>query len=329
MKVLQPSFEILEPLPRLTHIERCGRTCYKSEDRITHDSSGKFVQMLLQNGHTTVLEHSSYIFDVGGFFYKEIRKYIEVVESKGVLVMLRCTHDRRFIVSGNVRAWIDFLDACAELTGHLPSLFRIDEVVTNTEKLTLFGKFYDLYGFNGFGTLDEITKWDLDTVNEKMVHWDESVRFIGDRGFTHEVVRHRISSPSQESTRYCNYGAGKFGNEISVIDICNHIQDLKVSTEDKMNLIGIWYAAMEFAEQQYMAMIELGAPAQIARSVLPQSTKAEIVITANLREWVWIFTKRCAPAAHPQMRELMLPLLTMFQTRLPEVFLHLTTSGII
>jgi len=328
MKVLKSSFEILAPLPRLTHIERCGRTCYKSEDRITHDSSGKFVQMLLQNGHTTVLEHSSYIFDVGGTFYKEILHFIERLEEKGYLIMLRYTRDRRFIISGNVRAWIDFFDACLAEFGFLPPFAKIEPVAKDTEKQTLFGKFYE-YNFNGFSCLDEITKWDLDTVNEKMVHWDESVRFIGDRGFTHEVVRHRISSPSQESTRYCNYGAGKFGNEISVIDICNHIQDLKVSTEDKMNLIGIWYAAMEFAEQQYMAMIELGAPAQIARSVLPQSTKAEIVITANLREWVWIFTKRCAPAAHPQMRELMLPLLTMFQTRLPEVFLHLTTSGII
>ena len=143
-------------------------------------------------------------------------------------------------------------------------------------------------------------------------HVSASVRIVCDRGVTHELVRHRLASFSQESTRYCNYAKGRFGGEITVIRPFFWNED---SAKYE-----VWKRAMEFAENSYMALIEAGASAQEARSVLPNSLKTEIVITANMREWRHIFELRTAPAAHPQMREIMLPLLAEFQRRVPVIF---------
>jgi thymidylate synthase (FAD) len=195
----------------LKHIEKCGRTCYKSEDLITEDSAKKMVAMLINRGHESVLEH---------------------------------------------------------------------------------------FGF--------------------------SVRFINDRGVSHEEVRHRIASFSQESTRYCNYSNDKFDNGITYINLTNGIMmdtKMKNMTSDEINaVVEEWTDACEDAERHYLKMLELGATPQIARSVLNNSTKTEIVITANLREWRTILKQRTAKAAHPQMRCLMIPLLIKLQELIPIVF---------
>jgi thymidylate synthase (FAD) len=143
-------------------------------------------------------------------------------------------------------------------------------------------------------------------------HCSVTIRFICDRGVTHEIVRHRLAAYSQESTRYCNYGKEQFGREITVIrppfwEECDH-------------RFGFWKAACETAEQQYLALLDYGASPQEARSVLPNSLKTEIVMTANLREWRHVLKLRCSPAAHPQMRQLMLPVLAEFKRDLPELF---------
>ena len=151
-----------------------------------------------------------------------------------------------------------------------------------------------------------------------------SVRFICDRGISHELVRHRIASFAQESTRYVNYSLDKFGNEINVIDIRNGIiLDNKMKNMDARTIeliINEWLLAMEDAEKHYMKMIELGATPQIARSVLPNSTKTEITITANYREWRNFFKLRVPNTAHPSMREVTIPLLKELQHRLPIIF---------
>lgn len=151
-----------------------------------------------------------------------------------------------------------------------------------------------------------------------------TVRFICDRGITHEIVRHRVASFAQESTRYCNYSNDKFGNEINVIDIAEGIQlDTKMknfSPEIITTIMQEWMNAMDDAQTHYMKLIELGATAQIARSVLPTSVKTEIVVTMNLREWRHFFKLRAHTSAHPQMRELALPLLADFQKQIPCVF---------
>lgn len=218
MKVIKPTYEILTPISdggikELQHIEKIGRVCYKSEDKITEDgeSAKKFVKMLVDKGHEAMIEHSSL-----------------------------------------------------------------------------------------------------------------SVKFIVDRGVSHELVRHRIASFAQESTRYCNYSKDKFDNEINVIDITDGITldtKMKTMTTSKIcTIITEWFRAMEDAEKHYIKMIELGATPQIARSVLPNSTKTEITITANYREWRNFFKLRTPQAAHPQMREVTVPLLKELKTLIPIIF---------
>ena len=161
--------------------------------------------------------------------------------------------------------------------------------------------------------------------HEAMIeHSSLSVKFVVDRGISHELVRHRIASFAQESTRYVNYSLDKFGNEINVIDIRNGIIfDNKMKNMDSRTIeliINEWLLAMEDAEKHYMKMIELGATPQIARSVLPNSTKTEITITANYREWRNFFKLRVPNTAHPQMREVTIPLLNELKSMLPIIF---------
>lgn len=214
MKIIAPTFEILTPINGeeiLKTIEAVGRTCYKSEDKITSDSCAKFVRGIISRGHEAVIEH-----------------------------------------------------------------------------------------------------------------YNITVRLTNDRGVSHEEVRHRIASYAQESTRYCNYSKDKFGNEITYIDLAGGMQlDPKVSSLPAEQFAAIydeWLNACMDAENHYNKMIELGATPQIARSVLNNSTKTEICITMNLREWRHFFKLRCSPAAHPQMREIAVKLLKAFVMMIPVVF---------
>jgi thymidylate synthase (FAD) len=150
-------------------------------------------------------------------------------------------------------------------------------------------------------------------------HGSISVHFICDRGVTHELVRHRIASFSQESTRYCNYSKGKFGHEITVIDPSAGL-GWDLSTQEGRYKFDIWCLACEDCEASYLAMLEAGCKPQEARSVLPNSLKTEIVVTANPREWLHIFKLRTAPTAHPQMVEVMRPLQEQFAARWPYIF---------
>ena len=147
-------------------------------------------------------------------------------------------------------------------------------------------------------------------------HYSITVRIICDRGVTHEIVRHRLASYSQESTRYCNYAKDKFSNEVTFIEPC--FWDVK--TEDGRQKYETWKSAMEFAEKKYFELIESGATPQEARSVLPNSLKTELVMTMNLREWRVFFKLRTASASHPQMREIAIPLLEEFKELVPVVF---------
>lgn len=214
MKIISPGFEILTPIDGneiLKHIESVGRTCYKSESRITDGSCTAFVQNIIKRGHEAVIEH-----------------------------------------------------------------FNI------------------------------------------------TVRLTNDRGVSHEEVRHRIASYAQESTRYCNYTKDQFGNEVTYIDLRGGMElDPKVVSLNASQFEAIyheWLEACMDAEAHYNKMMELGASPQIARSVLNNSTKTEICVTMNLREWRHFFKLRTASAAHPQMREIAIPLLQEFQKIIPVIF---------
>lgn len=148
-------------------------------------------------------------------------------------------------------------------------------------------------------------------------HCSFTVKFICDRGVSHEIVRHRMASYCQESTRYCNYGKGKFGEEITVIEPCFfHDQHSDQDWENYQK----WEAAMADAEAWYMELLQNGATPQEARSVLPNSLKTEVVMTANIREWRHFLKLRCSPAAHPQMREVALILLDKVHWLIPVCF---------
>lgn len=147
-------------------------------------------------------------------------------------------------------------------------------------------------------------------------HVAVTVRIICDRGISHEIVRHRLASYTQESTRYCNYSEGKFGGEITVIKPA--FWDL--SKKEDSRKYGIWKRVIENIEKSYLDLIDSGASPQEARSILPNSLKTEIVVTMNLREWRHFFKLRTTEAAHPQMREISIPLLKDFKKLIPVVF---------
>lgn len=143
-------------------------------------------------------------------------------------------------------------------------------------------------------------------------HEKITVRFVCDRGVTHEIVRHRIASYSQESTRYCNYSKDKFGGEITFIRPCFWAED-----DEKF---AVWKETMQSIEDSYVKLISLGAKPEEARSILPNSVKTEIMVTMNLREWRHFFKLRTAERAHPQIREVAIPLLNELKGLVPVIF---------
>jgi thymidylate synthase (FAD) len=145
------------------------------------------------------------------------------------------------------------------------------------------------------------------------------VRFITDRGVTHELVRHRLCSFGQESTRWCDYG----GKGIRVIPPSGLLADLEAGLEKGQKGYAVWLRAMEQDQINYDELRDIGYPPEIARSVLPTCLKTEIVVQANPREWRHIFTMRTPFTAHPDMRLLMRPLLHDFSERVPVVFADL------
>ena len=149
-------------------------------------------------------------------------------------------------------------------------------------------------------------------------HASVTVKFVCDRGVTHEIVRHRIGAYSQESTRYCNYSGDKFGNEITVIK--------PLFWDEESYDYKAWYHACHFAENAYFELLRSGASPQEARSVLPNSLKTEIVVTYNIREWRHFFKLRCSKAAHPQMREVATMALKEFYKYMPTLFEDIYTE---
>ncbi|NLA24618.1 MAG: FAD-dependent thymidylate synthase [Bacteroidales bacterium] len=207
-----------------------------------------------------------------------------------------------------------------------PQIEIIDEL--DSEELL---KKIELCGRVCYKSEDQITKESAIKFVKKLIdrghesvleHFSFSVRFIVDRGVSHELVRHRIArimSFSQESTRYCNYSKDKFDGQISVIDIATGFKyDLK-NTTDRAKYI-VWNRAMEFAEMSYNMMIELGAAPEEARTVLPISTKTEVIMTTNIRDWRAFLDLRTSHYVHPQMREVTTLLLNKLKNKIPVLF---------
>ena len=167
------------------------------------------------------------------------------------------------------------------------------------------------------GSAERVVKKAIERGHESVIeHYSITVRVICDRGVSHEIVRHRIASYSQESTRYCNYSNDKFYNELTFIEPC-FWESYNTCYNAKYN---IWYNAMQRAENAYFELIEAGAKPEQARSILPNSLKTELIMTMNLREWRHFFKLRTAKEAHPQMREIAIPMLQEFKRLIPVIF---------
>lgn len=282
MKIIKPSFEIIDEPDALKKIELCGRVCYKSENRITDDSAETFVKNLIRRGHESVLEHVQIIIKI--IDKSDVQKFTEINDEIfncfGWVNMLRMTNQNgRYIISGNVRMWRDFMR-------------RVSPAVVFAPLELLHGVLFD--DVNKTPTLNTttaeiITTDELQTDDEFNTHATETVRFICDRGISHEIVRHRMASFSQESTRYCNYAG-------DITFIAPPFACLE------------WVKSMEYAEKSYNEMTRKGLTPQECRSVLPNSTKTELIMTATRDNWKHFFELRTAAAAHPQMREIAVPL---------------------
>lgn len=168
-------------------------------------------------------------------------------------------------------------------------------------------------------------------------HVNATIRLVTDRGVSHELVRHRLATYSQESTRYCNYSKGRFGGEITLIapvwypvNMLTAINDKSIPETWKEETSSLetsflfrmkrWVACCAKAETEYMQMLAAGATPQEARAILPNSLKTEVIMTANMREWRHILRLRTSAAAHPQIRDLFQPVLSDMDRMYPELF---------
>lgn len=291
MKLIKPSFEIWNQPAGLEgvykQIERVGRVCYKSEDKITEDSAKPFVDRMIKSGHGAMLEHGTvylkcetevinrYIHPEDGEEedFNKLEKYeynsYSVTSDDGIYLYV--TTNLRVLVEND---WLDDLQYICEPT-----------------------KFH-----------------------EKRI----TVHFVCDRGVSHEFVRHRVMSFAQESTRYCNYSKDKFGNELTFIQPC-WLDDERLKLygpyhtviRDK-SLESIFIASLNNAEKDYIDLIDLGWKPQEARAVLPNSLKTELVVTGFTSDWNHFFDLRArgtTGAPHPQAKELAEPLMKEFIAR--------------
>lgn len=311
MKIVSPSFELLPPhgtaqIDVLQRIERCGRICYKSEAKITDDSCVKFVGGIISRGHEAVLEHATLIFLLDFHTWAVLQdQLVDMGHREGFRHYLRFTYDHeRPIASGNVRAWRDYLKACCRVYGHIPRFIKD----TLKDYSVLFPEFQTTAACHvSLSKHIEVLRPDqLITAKERLTHYDRTVIFTCDRGISHEIVRHRPASYCQESTRYCNYSKEGFGSEITVIE--------PSYLEPGSRAYDYWRDACEGVEVRYFDLLTFGCTPQEARAVLPTSLKTEVCMTTYLSEWRHFLRLRGSKAAHPQIRELALPLCSVFAT---------------
>ena len=311
MKIIDPTFEILDEYFReeriLEQIERAGRICYKSEDKIHENSAGPFIKRIIQRGHESVLEMGQFVFECHLDSDTIMYKFLEKNPRFNQIDKLEKRH---FLVSGNPRSFRDLTRICPEqkvvkalltaLTDEFPVLYE------------------DLRPKHGWISPDgvrvrRLSPAEIDALSLDLFirHRTLLVKLVINRAVTHELVRHRPASYLQESQRYCRYGEARFGGEVYLIRPCFYHE----GTEE----FRIWKRAMEESEKTYLRLLKTSSP-QAARTVLPNSCKTEIMVNATLSEWAHILRLRTSQAADPSMREIMLKLLAELTARFPEVF---------
>ena len=319
MRAIKPFAEILDidiGVDVLRKIEWVGRTCYKSTDAITDESAPKFVAGLIRRGHEAMLEHASFCFDIDYGVYHWMTEIIQMLSNRyGFKSFMRFTLDKSILMSGNVRAWRNLFKYLSYHIG-IPDCFES----FIKENPVLFPEYQDeIFAPANIGSIRPIHVDDLKTEEEFLTHCDVTVRFVVDRGISHEIVRHRPASFAQESTRYCNYSADKFGGQITFI-----IPEFFRYGSHEWK---VWKNSMERSEEDYLTLIKCGVSPEKARGVLGTSLKTELIMTANCAEWKHFFGLRACNVtgkAHPQMLEVAQPLLDEFKTTISVIFDDLT-----
>ena len=299
MRIINPSVELItcgdKPVDLMRKIERCGRVCYKSESRITENSYQGFIERIIKRGHEAVLEHGS----IAVYSPYDGAAYSQFAEDLGTAfgavgknMYISCTFKPNgVILSGNIRAWRDAMRVMNATGMRVPT--TLCHIFEQYDVL-----FFDLLkqaDIGGHESVMLLKESDLTDYADMRMHVRKTVRFICDRGVSHELVRHRTASFCQESTRYCNYSNADFGREITVIQ--------PPFFGPGSIMCQTWVEATEAAERYYFELLDKGATAQEARAVLPNCLKTEVVMTATLGDWLYFCDLRCAPAAHRQMRE--------------------------
>ncbi len=330
MKIIEQSAKLIQPpwstdaMSVYKYIERIGRICYKSEDKITDASAIDFIRMLKSRTHTAMLEHYIFNVHIPHFICSAIAKIYKRVDANNFRTAMKYIQLTRFtqypqdlaILSGNATAFNNLLKSLTSLPADdHEQTWEINLV------LSVIGLLYDRYP----ELIDEPSRWDPDAYiyeklqilsTEDLSYYENKFKrfhqlddamalnsrcrwrtghFVTNRGISHELVRHRPCSFAQESTRYCNYSKDKFNNEITVI---------KPLFEDQEKY-QIWLDQMTSSEKTYFDLLAKGAKPQEARGVLPTDLKTELIITTNIAEWNHIFKLRTADDAHPQVRALM------------------------
>ena len=306
MKVVKLAAVYMDPAA-YTHpyqfIEKVGRTCYKSEDRITDDSAAKFVSGLVSRAHWAMLEHGYIYMDLT---YPWQEWFLSLDKRRLKYIHISRSNTK---VSGSFRAFAEFLNGFEGVDG---SAFTLRCILQDMYP-EVFGALSDndrramkylTRNKEYFLTREEFIsrckkESDLEALRECLPH---TVLFTADRGVTHELVRHRPASFAQESTRYCNYSKGKFGREIAVVE------PFWAEGKEDTPMYRIWMQGCQDAERNYMAMLDAGAIPQEARALLPQSVKADIIVTATEKEWEHILNLRLygtTGAPHPDIRRVM------------------------
>lgn len=301
MKLIKPSFKIWNQPAGLEgvykQIEKVGRVCYKSEDKMTEDSAKPFVDRMIKSGHGAMLEHGTvYLMKESEFI--NIHIHPEEGEEQ--------EYNSLFKYYDNPYSYVVEKDNIAYIT-------------TNLRVLVENGWLDDLK------YLCEPTEF-----HEKRI----TVHFVCDRGISHEFVRHRVMSFAQESTRYCNYSKDKFGNELTFIipnwldipegnyeipafwdkEACK-LMSKYAGDENTYASIQTFLSGIGLSEQQYLSLIEDGWKPQQARAILPNALKTELVMTGFVSDWKHFFFLRTPMNAHPQARELAIPLQEEFIER--------------
>lgn len=269
MKLIESSVQIIEERDPYKMIELAGRTCYKSEDKITEDSAKEFVDRMIKLGHGAMLEHGTIylkIQEINGHIPPAMLYWRDSTNQKYSKVRTRLESDSPYSTN-----------------------YEVLYVTTNLRVLVENNRLADLQY--------QVKPTEY---HEKRI----TAKFICDRGVSHEFVRHRVFSFAQESTRYCNYSKDKFGNELTFIKPSwGYFKN--ISYEDAGYFDGdVFESSLKKAESYYFKLIEKGWKPQQARYVLPNATKTELVMTGFESDWEHFFELRCSGAAHPDAKKL-------------------------